>query len=291
MTIQEWLQSAAKTLSIAGIENPKLDASLILGDVLDKDKSWLISHGETTLLSTSSRKKADSWLKRRKQHEPLAYIRGFKEFYGRNFAVSKNVLIPRPESEALIDLAKQCPLAPNDSILDIGTGSGNLGVTLKLEFPEASVTLLDISQAALVLAQKNAANLGASVHCEQRDILQLEHSAALHYIPYKLIVANLPYVDETWERSKATEFEPEIALFSPQRGLWHYINFLTAAPHFLAKDGWIILEADPRQQEELLHYADKIGFTLSARDHFALLLKKKPRQDQKLELGRKFLKR
>lgn len=271
MTIGQWLKEAGKRLKEAGISSAKLDADIILSDILHKDRSWLVAHAESKLEGRTFQK-AEMWCSRREKHEPLAYIRGFKEFYGRDFIVSPDVLVPRPESEAIVDMAKDCPLQPSESILDAGTGSGNLGITLKLELPGTKVNLLDVSSAALTIARQNAKALGAAVSFQEQDVMKLERTTKLKHAPYKLIVANLPYVDEVWDRSQATDFEPSLAIFSPAGGLWHYINFLAAALHFLAKDGWIIVEADPRQQDELLHYAEKLGFQLSARDDFALLL-------------------
>lgn len=271
MTVGEWLKKTEQKFKKVGITSPKLDAEIILSDILKKNRAWLIAHAEH-IFQGWSLEKAEMWCSRREKHEPLAYIRGFKEFYGRDFLVSKSVLIPRPESEALVDLAKSCPLESGDSILDVGTGSGILGITLKLELPEIEATLLDVSKNALKIAEKNARKLGAEVSFEEKNILKLEKNTELSHAPYKLIIANLPYVDEHWQRSRSVDFEPDVALFSPQRGLWHYINFLGAAPHFLAKNGFVVIEADPRQQDELLHYAERLNFKLVSKDNFALLL-------------------
>lgn len=275
VTVKEWLARAADRFKQAGVPSFRLDAELLLCHVLGKNRTWLIAHTDDSLKDEATGL-ADGFLKRREKREPLAYITGYKEFYGRNFVVSSDVLVPRPESEALIDLAKNCGLKPGDSILDVGTGSGCLGITLQCELPECEVTLLDVSESALDIARRNAHALDARVAFELRDIMKLERATKLQHAPYRLIVANLPYVDDAWKRSEETEYEPTLALFSEASGLWHYINFFSAALHFLAKGGYIIIEADPRQHDELIDYAAKLGFEMAVRDGFALLFARSP---------------
>lgn len=286
-TVSDWLQSAAGRLRKVGISSARLDAEILLANTLHKDKSWLIAHSNEPVPAAEI-KKVEINLKRREQNEPLAYIRGFREFYGRDFIVSPGVLIPRPESEALIEMAKSCPLQSGDTILDAGTGSGCLGITLKLELPDCSVTLLDISELALKIAKQNATKLEAEVSSVQKDVLNLQRTDELPHAPYKLIIANLPYVDSTWKRSPGTDFEPALALFSEAGGLWHYINFLASALHFLAKDGYVVIEADPRQHDELISYATELGFELAAYDGFALLLTRIPRPPEKFPKTKPF---
>lgn len=276
LSIQEWLKQAEGRLKAAGIASARLDAGILLADALHRDKAWLIAHG-SDMFQGATLETAEMWCVRREAGEPLAYIRGFKAFYGRDFIVTPDVLIPRPESEALIEMAKNCALQPGDSTLDAGTGSGCLGVTLKCELPETKVTLLDISAPALKVARQNAKALGASVSFEQKDVLQLHWKDSLKHAPYKLIIANLPYVDASWDCSPETAFEPDIALFSEAGGLWHYLNFFSAALHFLADGGYLLVEADPRQRDELERYASKFSFELAAHDGFALLFTRIPR--------------
>jgi release factor glutamine methyltransferase len=143
-------------------------------------------------LTESEQKLAEDYLKRRQNHEPVAYILGSKEFYGREFVVTPDTLIPRPETEAIIDLVKELSLEKL-KILDVGTGSGCIAITLKLELPESDVMAVDISEKALVVAEKNADNLHANLEFKQSDLLKNVDEK------FDIIVANLPYVDKNWE--------------------------------------------------------------------------------------------
>ena len=152
-----------------------------------------------------------------KKAYPEAYQRGWQDFYGRKFKVTSAVLIPRPESEQIVDLTLELAgknilpgvkagprkLSAKPLILDVGTGSGCLGISLKLELPEARVLLSDVSEAALEVAQANALELKAKVEFLKGDLLDFE-SAGLSSAKFELIVANLPYVDKTWSWLKET---------------------------------------------------------------------------------------
>jgi release factor glutamine methyltransferase len=169
MTVAEWLVSSMVRLKAAGVDAPRTDCLVFLCDALHTEKSWVHSHPEQ-VLTKRELKTLNGWLKRREQREPLAYIRGFVEFYGRNFIVNKQVLIPRSESEGFIDLLKSFEL-PNASIADIGTGSGCLGITAKLEIPDARVDLYDIDRGALRIANQNARSLDAVVEFYRSSLL------------------------------------------------------------------------------------------------------------------------
>jgi release factor glutamine methyltransferase len=191
MNISDWLRSATKRLKDIGIESPRLDAELILAETLRKPRTYLHAHLDEDI-DPRRIDIAEARLDLRKDRVPIAYIIGHKEFYGREFHVTPSVLIPRPESEDIVttflDIAAG-DIAENLKLLDVGTGSGCLGIALKLERPDISVTLSDTSRQALLIAEKNADQLGASVQVKQQSLLrgQVER---LNYI-----VANLPYVD------------------------------------------------------------------------------------------------
>ena len=163
MNISDWLRSATKRLKDIGIESPRLDAELILAETLRKPRTYLHAHLDEDI-DPRRIDIAEARLDLRKDRVPIAYIIGHKEFYGREFHVTPSVLIPRPESEDIVttflDIAAG-DIAENLKLLDVGTGSGCLGITLKLERPDISVTLSDISRQALVIAEKNADQLGA----------------------------------------------------------------------------------------------------------------------------------
>lgn len=259
MTIQEWIKHATKELIGVGIGTAKLDSELILSHTLRKGRTWIhMYHDEE--LSDRHQEIADARLTLRLDRVPLAYIIGHKEFYGRRFEVTPATLIPRPESEAIIDVLKD--LLPNTKALfdegkrlvDVGTGSGCLGITAKLEFPELDVTLADISKHALNVAEKNAKQLGAEVTLIHSDLL------ASYYLQPDIIVANLPYVDINWEHSPEIEHEPAEALFADDGGLLLIKRLTDQAGDILPKNGLLILEADPAQHDSLINYAKQRGF-------------------------------
>lgn len=194
-----------------------------------------------------------------------------KDFYGRDFFINENVLMPRPETEQLIDMVLSFAgksylpgvkpskriLPENPTILDVGTGSGCIAITLALELPEAKVYASDISEKALEIAQKNATKHGAPISLIIAYLLEKVKSSD---IPAPdLIVANLPYVDETWDwlDKKALSKEPSIALYAKDHGLALIKELLdTATSKFL------ILEADPCQHQEIIDYAATKKYSL-----------------------------
>ena len=180
MNVSSWLKNAAKTIN-------QLDAELILAHILGVERTFLHAHPDYGL-KTDQEEQASQALRRRATGEPLAYITGAKDFYGRQFIVSRDVLIPRPETEALIEVARRLARA---SILDVGTGSGCIAITLAKELPGVRVTAVDISDKALGIARENALKHQAKVDFRHSDLLSGLDNAE----KYALIVANLPYVD------------------------------------------------------------------------------------------------
>lgn len=195
------------------------------------------------------------------EHTPIAYIVGHKEFYGRSFKTTPAALIPRPESEAIIELLGQ--IIPNDlsilpgalRLVDVGTGTGILGITAKLEWPELDVTCIDISNHALSLAKENADDLGAEVRFLRGDLLRGYAS------PVDIIVANLPYVDRGWQVSPDTHAEPELALYADGHGLALIAELIGQAELLLKTGGYLILESDTRQHEAIIKMTKQHGFT------------------------------
>lgn len=307
MKIKAWLKAAKEQV-------PALDAELLLvwalgeGEVaggareaegratpgesgLTLDRSYLVAHGEEEL-SAETLAKLRAALERRVQGEPLAYIVEEKEFYGRKFRVDARVLIPRPETETLVDLVRERihgsvrdlhqfatdfatvsrqsasrQEASAGRILEIGTGSGCLAVTLALELPEAEVVATDVSAEALRVAQENARRLGARVEFRRADLL-----AGLAG-EFEVLVANLPYVDADWEwlEQRSLDYEPAGALYSEQGGLAHYARLLEqlGAAEAKVRARWLVLEADPCQQDELVRLAAAQGWRLVERRGFA----------------------
>jgi len=271
--ISQWIAHATAELAHVGIESAKLDAELILSHTLRKSRTYLHAHGEEQI-DPVRLDIADARLQLRLERTPVAYIVGHKEFYGRLFHVSPATLIPRPESETMISLLKDLlpktrPLLPKTQrLVDVGTGSGCLGITAKLEFPELEVTLLDISRHALTVAKKNARLHHADVAIRESDLLNA--------YPFKaqIILANLPYVDPSWERSPETEHEPDIALFAPDDGLQTIKRLVEQTSTRLEPHGLLLLEADPKQHQEIITFAKKHQLKLREISGFILALEK-----------------
>lgn len=260
--INEWLRRATQQLADANIPSAKLDAEIMLAHTIRQRRTYLHAHGDEPLTARQV-EIVDARLQLRLDRTPVAYIVGHKEFYGRLFRVNPGTLIPRPESETIITLLKQytsqasLPLtAAPKRLVDVGTGSGCLGITAKLEIPELDVTLIDISRHALTVAERNARLLAADVTTMRSDLL-LNYPLVADYI-----VANLPYVDLEWERSPETNYEPAIALFADDEGLALIAKLIEQAPSRLAKSGTLLLEADPRQHETIIKIAKNHGFTV-----------------------------
>lgn len=203
------------------------------------------------------------------------------DFYGRDFIVTPDVLIPRPETEMMVDAVlnlagkaylpgvKPAPrvLPENPRILDVGTGSGCVAVSMALELPKARVVACDISEKALNVARENAANLEAEVEFVKSDLM--------NDIPgdFDVVVANLPYVDENWDwiDKEALSKEPEIALYAEDEGLALIKKLISQVAE--RKINYLILEADPCQHEAVIAYATNNNYSLLENRGFCLVLR------------------
>jgi release factor glutamine methyltransferase len=274
VTVSNWIDEASRQLVEAGIPSARLDAELLLSHTLRKPRTWLHGHYDEALTARHI-EIANARLDLRLDRVPVAYIIGHKEFYGRQFKVTTATLIPRPESEDLIALISEA-VPKNQPLLnevplrlvDVGTGSGILGITAKLEHPELDVTLLDISRHALKVAQDNAAQLNALVTARLSDLLGGYSFSA------DIIVANLPYVSEDWERSPETEHEPATALFAKNNGLALIFDLLPQTKQKLALGGKLILEADPEQHKAIIKEASQYGLIHAQTLGYGLLFDK-----------------
>jgi release factor glutamine methyltransferase len=266
MTITAFLGDAQARFEAAGIPSARLDAQVLLERALKQNKAWLLAHGEEEI-APEKLPQLQEQARRREARQPLAYILGRQEFYGRNFTVSPAVLIPRPATEQLIESIKSLAIPDNATVLDVGTGSGAIAITLALELPHTRVEGCDVSTDALEIAAANAERLAAPVRFFTSDLLaRAEH-------PYDVIAANLPYVSTDWERSPETNFEPKAALFAADDGLELIKKLLAEAPNYLNKDGSLVLEADPRQFTEVQKAAQHFAFVHSV--DFCIIFRKK----------------
>ena len=264
MTIDSWLTQAIRKLLETGIPSARLDAELILAHTLRKSRTWLHAHGDEPI-DTRRLDIAYARLELRCDRVPIAYIIGHKEFYGRRFDVTPSVLIPRPESEAFFTLLSRVDLTKDMQLVDVGTGSGCLGITAKLEYPELAVSLVDIDSHALRVAEKNAANLGAIVTCIKSDLL------ADYPYTADIVLANLPYVDQAWDNSPELQHEPALALYAEDNGTSLIRRLIDQCDSKLQKGGHILIEADMRQHHLITHYAESHHLTLLGTEGLILL--------------------
>ena len=274
MIISEWLKIAAKSLKIANIPSARLDAELILANTLRKNRTYLHAHLDEEI-DPRRFDIANARLDLRLDRVPIAYILGYKEFYGRKFTVSPSVLIPRPESEDLISLFLELTASEiaEKVLIDVGTGSGCLGITAKLERSNLSVILSDISKPALNIAEKNANALNADVHIQQQSLLNGQLK------PVDYIFANLPYVDKNWDVSPELQYEPGIALFAEDEGLKLILQLISQAPRCLISEGLLFIEADPQQHNRIINEAVKNGFVRERVLNYILVLRFTGAQD------------
>lgn len=271
MNIEKWIRQASAELETLAIASSRLDSEIILAHTIGHPRTWLHAHSDDTVTDRQI-EIANARLDLRKDFVPIAYIIGHKEFYGRRFVVTTDTLIPRPESEEMIELLNEympdtTSLAISTAqkrLVDVGTGSGCLGITAKLEHPELHVSLVDTSKPALAVAEKNARLLNADVTTVSSDLLD-----NYPFTP-SIVMANLPYVDESWERSKETDHEPALALFASHDGLKLIQKLFDQLSTRMQPGGLAIFEADPRQWPQIEAYARSSGFSVASRRHFAM---------------------
>ncbi len=217
---------------------PATEARALLAWVLRAPREHLIAHPETAV-SPPARADYEALVRRRQAGEPLAYLLGEKEFYGRPFPVTPDVLVPRPDTETLIDVALACLRGRHaPRVLDLGTGSGCVAITLQLERTDARVVATDVSNAALAVARANALSLGADV-----TFLESDWFAALDSgDTFDLVVSNPPYVASGDPHLEALRYEPVLALTDGDDGLQCLSILIAGARRYLKPGGWLALE-------------------------------------------------
>jgi len=250
--------NVADALAAARARIPPAEARLLLGHALGRSAAWLEAHRDDPL-SAEAAARISALVTRRADGEPVAYLVGQREFYGRDFAVTPDVLIPRPETELLVELAiAKVGAGGTARILDLGAGSGCVAVTLALELPGARVTAVDVSPAALAVARGNAERLGARVAFFESDWF-----AALPLQRFDLIVANPPYVaaGDPHLAEGDLRFEPPHALTDHADGLAAIRRIVADAPYWLANGGWLLFEHGHDQGAAARGLIEDAGFT------------------------------
>ncbi|HKP02745.1 MAG TPA: peptide chain release factor N(5)-glutamine methyltransferase [Chthoniobacterales bacterium] len=248
MTVLELLQTTTAYFNKRGVESPRLNAEHLLAHVLGRKRLELYLEFERPLVETELAPLREL-VRRRGQGEPLQHLLGTVEFAGQVFLCDKRALVPRPETEHLVELLQSRIENRESKFLDVGTGSGVIALSLAAKFPGAKVTATDVSDDALALAHENAERLGLT------DRVTFLKSELLTYVSdvYDLIVANLPYVAETDRAtlSREVRHDPEIALFGGERGDEIVRKLIEAAPSYLAPGGLLALELGLGQADDL----------------------------------------
>ncbi len=265
-TVSELLRLAAERLAASGSESPRLDAELLLGQTLGMDRAGVLAHAGAPV-GESHREAFETAITRREQGEPVAYIRGFREFHGLAFATDSRALIPRPETELLVDAAiadivarlanhPRAPGAPALRVADVGTGTGAIAIAIVAALrrrrmaDHVLVVAIDASPAALDLARENAVGHGVADR-----IVFVAADLIPHHVdpPYSMVCANLPYVPsaDLEVLSPALSFEPRQALDGGPDGLDLIRRLVDYLPTSLAVDGVALLEIGAGQGDAI----------------------------------------
>ncbi len=238
MTLRELLIQGIKKLKDSNINNPQLVSEIFLSDILSKSKEWIIANPDFELKDSKIIDKFNEFIQRKINGEPVEYIIGKKEFFSINIKVNKNVLIPRPETEILVEKAINV-IKKNSlkKVIDIGTGSGAIAISIKKEAPDIEIIATDISLDALKVAKENSKNLNINFIC--CDLFNGVKGK------FDLIISNPPYIktrDLKKLPDKVKNFEPINALDGGEDGLKYYKKIVGEGKNYLSKNGFIIFE-------------------------------------------------
>lgn len=278
LTVLEIIKKTTDFLARHGVESPRLNAELLIGHSLGLQRMQLYLQFERPLAEPELAR-LRPLVKRRSEREPLQYIVGTTEFSGLTLKVDRRALIPRPETELLIEIAKEVCVVPPARVLDLGTGTGAIALALATNFPAAAVVATDVSADALALAQENAAALGLAARVQW---VRSDWFSALpaDLPPFDLIVSNPPYLTATEVAETEPEvrnFEPPGALTSGPDGLEAIAVIVREAKARLAPGGRLLLETGIAQHARILELAQTAGYTvtesrrdLTGRDRFIL---------------------
>ncbi|MGX5102878.1 peptide chain release factor N(5)-glutamine methyltransferase [Enterobacter cloacae] len=256
MDFQRWLREAAGELSES--ESPKRDAEILLEHVTGKARTYLLAFGETELTAEQEARLA-TLLARRKTGEPVAHLVGEREFWSLPLYVSQATLIPRPDTECLVEQAlARLPTAPC-SILDLGTGTGAIALALASERPDCEVTAVDVMPDAVALAQRNVERLGL----RNVTVLQSSWFTALENRSFAMIVSNPPYIDERDPHLTQGDvrFEPLTALVAAREGLADLDHIVTTSRQHLLSGGWLLVEHGWTQGDAVRALFTQAGYT------------------------------
>ncbi|MFP9430773.1 peptide chain release factor N(5)-glutamine methyltransferase [Enterobacter sp. LM3] len=255
MDFQHWLRHAASALSES--ESPKRDAEILLEYVTGKTRTYLLAFGET-VLTAEQETQLTALLARRKTGEPVAHLVGEREFWSLPLFVSPATLIPRPDTECLVEQALARLPANYCRILDLGTGTGAIALALASERPDCDVTAVDVMPDAVALAQRNVEHLGF----RNVTVLQSSWFSALENRAFEMIVSNPPYIDEHDPHLAQGDvrFEPLTALVAANEGLADLDHIVTTSRQHLLPGGWLLVEHGWTQGEAVRALFTQAGY-------------------------------
>lgn len=278
-TIGSWLKDAAAELTAANTGSEHLDAELILGHILGRDRAWIKAH-DTDALTAKQSTDASSLISRRANHEPLVHLTGTREFYGLKLTITPNVLTPRIETEQMVEHAiKYAP--QNSRLIDIGTGSGAIAIAIAKHRPDLHITATDVSSKALAVARHNATTHNIKINFLESDLWSAFEQASTtnptvgaqsNTTPalFETVVTNLPYLRDDADLMPEVHREPAVALFGGPDGLGLYRRFLAGLPRHLTPNGYLFTECDPWQHEDLIAEAATHTLTPIEQGYFIL---------------------
>ncbi len=277
LTVLEIIKRTTEFLASKGVDPARLNAELLIGHALKRKRMQLYLEFERPL-AEAELEQIRPLVRRRAQHEPLQYVIGSTDFHGLTLKVDRRALIPRPETELLVEMVITAAIPPPQRILDLGTGSGAIALALAQAFPDARVTAVDQSKDALALAGENAVACGLA---ERVTLLESNWFSALAAVDrFDLIVANPPYLSAQETAESALEvrgFEPLNALTAAEEGLADLRAIIAHVPAFLAEGGLLALETGIAHHSTLLALLNAMGFTgvesrkdLTGRDRIVL---------------------
>lgn len=265
MLTSQILAHCAQQLREAGVAEPRFEAEVLAAYAANVSRAKIVAMFPDQY-PPEARETLEKICARRVAREPFAYITGTKEFYGIDFDVDRNVLVPRPETEALVDAAV-ARVPESGSFLDLCCGSGNVGIALKSLRGDISVTAADISPAALDVARRNARRVlgDGCVKFVQSDLFESIDGR------FDMIAANPPYVaqSESVRLEPELSYEPHSALFSADEGLFHTKKIIESADRYLNSGGLLLIETNPSLRETLMTLAAENGYNVEAENDLA----------------------
>lgn len=262
MTLDALLKQAAQRLQAAGSSSPRIDAEVLLCHVLGRDRTWLYTWGDK-ICPLWEQARFDALIAARVQGTPVAYLTGEREFWGLRLATSPDTLIPRPDTETLVELALSRAVLPSGHLLDLGTGTGAIALAFASEQPLWQVLGVDLRFEAVALANHNARSLGIT----NARFLQSDWFAALESYDeagtlFDIIVSNPPYIaaDDPHLAEGDVRFEPRSALVADASGMADLLHLVNTAQRYLAASGWLLLEHGYQQAQMVREALKNAGY-------------------------------